>query len=60
MGKLMNGKAAGKDEVTEEIMKGGGDRVVDWISRLCNIAFERGVVPTNLRSAVIIPLFNGK
>ena len=28
---LKNGKAAGKDEITEEMIKGGGDRVVDWI-----------------------------
>ena len=25
-------------------MKGGGDRVVDWIRRLCNMAFENGGV----------------
>ena len=29
--KLKNGKVAGKDEVTEEIIKGGGDKLVDWI-----------------------------
>ena len=28
-GKLKNGKAAGKDEIIGEMMKGGGDRVVD-------------------------------
>ena len=39
VGKLKNGKAAGEDEVTGEMIKGGGDRVVDWISRLCNLAF---------------------
>ena len=44
-GKLKNGKAAGKDEITGEIIKGGGDRVVDWIWKLCNITFESGVVP---------------
>ena len=31
VGKLKNGKAAGKDEITGEMIKGGGDRVVDWI-----------------------------
>ena len=31
MGKLKNGKAAGKDEITGEMIKGGGNRVVDWI-----------------------------
>ena len=28
MGKPKNGKAAGKDEVTGEMIKGGGDRVI--------------------------------
>ena len=43
MGKLKNGKAAGKDEVTGEMIKGGGNRVVDWILRLHYMAFESGV-----------------
>ena len=33
------------DEITGEIIKGGCDRVVDWIWRLCNMPFESGVVP---------------
>ena len=37
VGKLKDGKAAGKDEVTGEMIKGGGSRVVDWIWRLCNM-----------------------
>ena len=43
VGKLKNRKAAGKDEVKGEMIKGGGDRV-DWIWRLCNMDFENGVV----------------
>ena len=40
VGKLKNGKAV-KDEVMGEMMvKGGSDRVVDCIWRLCNTAFE--------------------
>ena len=54
--KLKNGKAAGKDEITGEMIKGGSGKVVDWIWRLCNMAFESGVVPKDWRSAVIIPL----
>ena len=60
MGKLKNGNAAGKDEVTEEMINGGGNRVVDWIWRMCNMAFESGVMLEDWRSAVIIPLYNGK
>ena len=29
VGTLMNGKGTGKDEITQEIIKSGGDRVVD-------------------------------
>ena len=43
--KLKKGKAASKDEITGEMIKGGGNRVLDWIWRLCNIAFETGGVP---------------
>ena len=60
MGKFKNGKAAGKHEVTGEIIKGGSDRVVDWIWRLHNMAFESCVVSEDWMSAVIIPLYKGK
>ena len=43
--KLKNGMGAGKDEITGEMIKGGDDRVTDWIWRLCNMAYESGVVP---------------
>ena len=29
VGKLKNGRAVGKDDINGEMMKGGGDRVVD-------------------------------
>ena len=59
VGKLKNGKAAGKDEVTGEILKGGGNRVLDWIWRLCNMAFECDVMSESWRSAVIVTLYKG-
>ena len=42
------------------MIKGGRDRVVDWIWRLCNMAFESGVVPKDWRSGMIAPLYKGK
>ena len=54
VGKLMNGKVAGKDEITGEMIKGGNDRVVDWIWRLYNMAFESGGVLKDQRSDVMI------
>ena len=51
VGKFKSGKAACKEEFTGGMIKGGGDRVVDWIWRLCNMAFESGVGPEDWRSA---------
>ena len=47
---IKNGKAAGKDEVTEEMVKGGAEVVVEWIWKLCNMALESDVVHEDLRS----------
>ena len=57
MGKLKNGKDAGKDEVMGDMIKCWSYKVVDWIWRLCNMAFESGVVPEDWRSTVIVPLY---
>ena len=45
---------------SQEMIKGGDDRVVDWIWQLCNMAFESGVVLKDLRSAVIVILYKSK
>ena len=60
VGKFKNGKAAGKDKIKGEMIKGGGDSVVDWIWRLCNIAFESGAVFEDWRSSVIVQLYKDK
>ena len=44
VGKLKNGKATGKDEITGEMIKGRGDRVVDWIWRLSNMTFKSSIL----------------
>ena len=38
------------------MVKGGGDLVLGWIWKLCNMAFEGDVLLEDLRSAVIVPL----
>ena len=48
------------DEVTGEMVKGGGDMVVDQIRRQYNMAFKSGVLPGDRRSAVIVSLYKGK
>ena len=39
-----------KNEVMEEMIKGGGDMVLDWICRLCSMIFESGVKFEDWRS----------
>ena len=58
-GKLKNLKVVGRDEIAGEMIKSGNDRVVNWIWRLYNIAFESDV-PGDRRSAIIVPLYKGK
>ena len=41
-------------------MKGGGDRVVNFIWRLCNMVFESGIVLEDWRSNVIVLLHKAK
>ena len=59
-GKLKNGKAAGGNKITGEMMKGGGNKMVDWIWRLCNMSFVSGDLLEDWRSVVIVPLHKGK
>ena len=40
--------------------KGGDDRLVDWIWRLSNMAFDSGIVPEDWRADVIVLLHKGK
>ena len=42
------------------MIKGEGERVVDWIWRLCNMIYKSGVVLEDWRSVVIVLLYKGK
>ena len=42
------------------MIKGGGDRVLEGICRLCNMTFESGIAPEDWRPAVIVPLYKGE
>ena len=45
--------------VKGEMIKGGNDEVIDQICKLCNMAFERGAMIEDWRSAVIVSLYKG-
>ena len=58
--KRKNGKTAKNYEVNQEMIKFGGDMVMDWIWGLCNMDCRSGGVPEDWRFAVIVPLYKGK
>ena len=57
--KLKKRMAAGVFEVRGEIIKSGGDMVVDWTGFRGHIT-ESGIVPEDMRSAVIVPQYKGR
>ncbi len=58
--KIKCGKAAGIDGITPEMVKHGGDAVVEWMSVICDLAWRQGEIPDEWKNAVIVPLYKGK
>ena len=60
MGKLKNGKAAGNDNITAELLKNGGEAVVDWVTELVQEVWRTRQVPQEWKNATLVPLFKKK
>ncbi len=58
--KLKIGKAPGPDGITAEMLKYGGEVVVDWMIWIYNIAWEQSKIPEDWGKAIIVPLYKGK
>src|SRR5436189_2873198 len=58
--RIKNGKAAGLDGITNEMLKFGGEKVFEWLVYLFGFCFKRYVVSDDWKKAVICPLFKGK
>lgn len=54
--KLNNGKAVGIDGVASELIKGGGDAVVDKLHDICVKAWKEGTFPAEWCKSIIVPL----
>ena len=46
--------------MSQKILKKGSVKVANWILKMCNKAFESGVVLEDCRSVMIAPLYKGK
>ncbi len=60
IGKMKCGKAAGIDGITPEMVKHGGDAVVEWLTMICDMTWRQGEVPDEWKKAVMVPLHKGK
>jgi len=58
--RLKVGKAAGMDGITAEMLKFGGDVVVEWMHLICNLAWKQGEVPDEWVRAILVPVYKGK
>ncbi len=43
-----------------EILKCGTEIVIEWMRRMCSLAWERGSVPEDWKTEIIVPLYKGK
>ena len=60
MKKLKNGKAAGNDNIAAELLKNGGEAMVDWVTELVQEVWRTRKVPQEWKDATLVPLFKKK
>ncbi len=58
--KLRVGNAPGSDGITPEMLKYGGEILVDWMVWICNLACKQSKVPEDWSKTIIVPLYKGK
>ena len=58
--RFQNGKAAGGDRIVAELLKIGGETVIDWLTELIQEVWRTRKVPKYWRNATMIPLFKKK
>ncbi len=50
----------GMDGITKEMLKYGGDVMVEWMLLIWGRAWKKGEVPDDWKKAIIVPLYKGK
>ena len=51
---LKTNKSPGKDGITAEMMKAGGEAIVQWMCGLCNQIWDCGIVPVDWKECVVV------
>jgi len=55
--RLKAGKSAGPDYLIAEFFKAAADDIVDFLVKLFNTLFDKGIYPTSWSESIILPLF---
>ena len=50
-----NGKAAGVDGIRTEMLKYGGETMIEWMHMICRLAWEEGKVPQQNKKRRLMP-----
>ena len=53
--KLKNGKALGSNEIVAELVKNGGQRMMEWLWELLREVWRTKRVPQEWKNAILIP-----
>ena len=57
---LKNGKAPGEDGIYPEFLKGAEEEIVEILTPLFQRVWTSGIIPSEWRESVVIPLYKGK
>ena len=58
--KLKGGKSPGVDTITSEMLKCGGECLLEWLRGVCNACTVEGKVMNYWMRAIIVPIYKGK
>ena len=58
--KLKKGKLPGVDGITSEMLKYGGEALLEWLTRVCRVCVSEGKVQNDWVRAILVPLYKGK
>ena len=50
-------KAPGISRILPEMLKAGGEVVIEWMTEVFNMVWNEGIAPGDWRNAVIVPVY---
>ena len=53
---MKNGKATGPEDLPAEELKSLDDHNIDIITTLCNITYNTGYIPTEMKQSIFVPI----